>query len=197
MKKFMLYFVFVAFYSLVIFISCKKETIVVQQVNPCANINCLNGGTCANGTCNCPTGFTGSNCGTQATPSKMRITKIEVLKFSATDASGAGWDPLDGPDLLVKVVKGTNVVWESPLQIPNVKPNTTHVVTPDNPIDLTLPKDRYGLELWDWDIADPNDYMGGISFIPYFSETNKFPSTILLECSTCTVSFRLTVSYSF
>ena len=30
--------------------------------DPCANIKCLNGGTCVNGICQCPTGFTGDSC---------------------------------------------------------------------------------------------------------------------------------------
>lgn len=30
--------------------------------NPCKDINCENGGTCVEGTCNCPGGFSGTNC---------------------------------------------------------------------------------------------------------------------------------------
>ena len=41
--------------------SCKKEVIVVQQ-DPCLNIKCQNGGSCANGSCNCTTGWSGSDC---------------------------------------------------------------------------------------------------------------------------------------
>lgn len=38
------------------FESCTKD--------PCEAISCLNGGTCANGACNCPVGYSGSNCAT-------------------------------------------------------------------------------------------------------------------------------------
>jgi hypothetical protein len=30
--------------------------------DPCANINCLNGGACVDGTCSCPTGYSGPRC---------------------------------------------------------------------------------------------------------------------------------------
>lgn len=33
------------------------------STDPCANVICKNGGTCNGGVCNCPRGFTGSDCG--------------------------------------------------------------------------------------------------------------------------------------
>ena len=40
-----------------LFHSCKKD--------PCANTQCLNGGICTDGTCSCPTGYSGPNCATK------------------------------------------------------------------------------------------------------------------------------------
>jgi len=56
MKKFsfLLYFVFFAGICFLLN-SCEEE-------NPCAEINCLNGGTCVEGICNCPEGFSSINC---------------------------------------------------------------------------------------------------------------------------------------
>lgn len=43
------------------FLNCKKKDI-------CDGVTCLNGGTCVNGLCDCPTGFTGPNCATVVQP---------------------------------------------------------------------------------------------------------------------------------
>ena len=33
--------------------------------DPCKDVTCLNGGTCLEGTCECPTGYEGTDCGTE------------------------------------------------------------------------------------------------------------------------------------
>lgn len=48
----------------------KTQTVDLQQcteksvtfVDPCSSTNCLNGGTCYNGSCSCPPGYFGANC---------------------------------------------------------------------------------------------------------------------------------------
>ena len=174
--------------------SCTKEVIVQQD--PCANIKCLNGGTCANGLCNCPNGYSGSDCSKQVVPTKIRITKIDVLKFPATTPNGAGWDPLDAPDIFPTFLKGTTVLWDSPTYIANALQGTTYSFTPVTPIDITAPKDLYILKLYDYDTLPPNQDMGGIQFTPY-SDTNGFPATMTLECATCTTSFKIYLQYVF
>jgi len=42
------------------FTACKKEA-----ADPCDSVVCMNGGTCSEGTCNCLSGFSGANCGTE------------------------------------------------------------------------------------------------------------------------------------
>ncbi len=42
------------------FAACEDEE--TNQPDPCAAITCQNGGTCNNGTCACPSGFSGTNC---------------------------------------------------------------------------------------------------------------------------------------
>lgn len=51
-------FVAVTFYLTFALSSCKKEK------DPCENVQCLNGGTCNDGNCNCPAGYSGSRCET-------------------------------------------------------------------------------------------------------------------------------------
>ena len=50
-------------FSATIFSACTKT----NNADPCSSITCENGGTCANGVCTCPTGYTGTNCQTAAT----------------------------------------------------------------------------------------------------------------------------------
>jgi len=44
------------FFSVLLFQSCESE--------PCENVTCLNDGICLDGTCDCPTGYSDSECGT-------------------------------------------------------------------------------------------------------------------------------------
>ena len=44
-----------------VYTSCNKDR--------CSNVTCQNGGTCNNGSCTCPTGYTGANCQTTTTTS--------------------------------------------------------------------------------------------------------------------------------
>merc|ERR1712218_132848 len=46
---------------------CAK-TCYVAPVDPCANVNCLNGGVCNNGVCTCPAGCSGTFCESCAAP---------------------------------------------------------------------------------------------------------------------------------
>ena len=65
--------------SLIVFNGCDKDTSSPSQNNdPCESIVCYNGGYCVNGECLCPEGYTGPDCSQQVTPTKIRITKIEV-----------------------------------------------------------------------------------------------------------------------
>ncbi len=43
-------------FSAIMYTSCSKDA--------CKDVVCKNGGTCANGTCSCPTGYEGTNCET-------------------------------------------------------------------------------------------------------------------------------------
>ena len=82
--------------------------------DPCATVTCKNSGTCANGSCNCPEGWSGSDCGTQKTPSKIRVSKIEILEFPSTTSSGGGWDIGSGADLYPAILNSSQTVLWTP-----------------------------------------------------------------------------------
>jgi hypothetical protein len=56
---------FIAFTSIVLYSSCEKD--------PCTDITCKNGGSCANGVCKCPTGYEDPTC---STPSIARFVGV-------------------------------------------------------------------------------------------------------------------------
>lgn len=170
----------------IVFNSCKRD--------PCDKIICKNGGVCVNGSCSCPLGYMGSDCGTQRTPTSMTITDVFVENFPPTDA-GAGWDLTSGAELYVVVYKGTNVLFNSPSYYNNATNGTSYEFTPSSPINVLYPSDNYTIELWDYDTPDPDDFMGGITFTPYYSSTNGFPSQI--EYTAGQIKVKLSVTYTW
>ncbi len=161
--------------------------------DPCLNVTCLNGGYCSNGQCVCPQGYTGSNCSVQVTPTQMRITKIEVIRFPATNG-GAGWDLTSGPDIYPLINLNGTTIWDSPNYTENANPNSVYTFTP-NPAIAISPVNQYSIILYDYDDLDADDFMGGINFVPY-SSTGGFPTTRVVDAGG-SVAFRLTFSYSW
>jgi len=83
--------------------ACKKE-------DPCESKTCLNGGTCDSGDCNCSERWTGEDCGTQQTPTAIKLSKLELTKYPAKTTAGGNWGPSDGPDVYIKIYKGTTLI---------------------------------------------------------------------------------------
>ena len=168
------------------FTSCKKDK--------CDTSNCLNGGTCDDGRCDCPIGYTGSECEEQITPQSIQISTIEVLKFPPTD-NGGGWDISSGPEIYPEISKGTSLIWSSSNYYEDANPNINYEFDVTTSISLSEPKDEYTISLYDYDGTSSDDFMGGIRFTPY-SDSNKFPSTITLGQGQ-NVTFKIHLSYSF
>ena len=191
MKKLIFLLLTVCGLTFVLISSCKKET-----KDPCEGITCLNGGTCANGSCNCPQGYSGSNCSQQLTPTKVTITKVQVTRFPATDAGGAGWDPTSGPELYPKISLGSSTIYSSSTYYIDASTSLVpYDFTPSPYIELTSPTSQYTIEAYDYDTLDPDDWMGGIYFYPY-SSTGGFPSTIIIDGGG-SVAFKLYVTYTW
>ncbi len=171
----------------IIIYSCQKD-----DADPCAEIICLNGGTCANGQCNCPEGYTGSDCSQQVSPDKIRITRIEITRFPATD-NGAGWDLTSGPDIYPEIFKGSSSIYRSTIFYQNADPSNVYSFDLNPAVDLDEPRDQYIIRLYDYDDFDADDFMGGIIFTPY-SADNGFPTIIDLDAGEA-VAFRLHVNY--
>jgi len=179
----------------IMFSACKKKSTTTEPVDPCANTVCLNGGTCVDGSCSCPTGYSGADCGTQKTPTKITITGIKVTKFPALSGTST-WDPLinTNPDIFVKVTQGANVLITSST-ISNVT-TQVNVLPGINATDLTDITTQLNIELWDEDTppVDANDTMGNINFSIYNS-TNHFPATMIVDNGT--ITFEVSLQYTY
>jgi hypothetical protein len=175
-------------------LSCAKP-------DPCEEIVCQNGGTCVDGTCNCPEGFAGTLCETALLPKTVEVTAIKVIKVPATKADGTAWDTDGtGPDIapVLTTLKADNtadmILWSSDISKLNVSTSLQHE------FNLILPKltiniiDKpIALFLLDRD-ASTSENMGGLIFTLKDLIATK-PAKITLDCATCKLGFELTVSY--
>jgi hypothetical protein len=177
--------------------SCKKDEVEDPKkttpivVDPCANITCLNGGYCANGSCVCPEGYSGSNCSQQVTPSLIRINSIRVTGWNPTD-NGAGWDLTSGPDIYVLIRRSGTTVYTSATYT-----DASSQLNFNTNIEITGMSSTYDISIYDFDSLDSDDFMGGFTFVPYSSD-NGFPSIITIQNSSVNnLKFELFVSYSY
>lgn len=182
-----------------------------DSTTPCVPISCLNGGTstpdCG---CDCPQGYTGSDCSTQVTPTKIAITKIRVKYLPNTTTTGywdiIGLNPTNAsPDILVTMVNSSfTEIYRSTTYYKNVISDgvTYYDFVPSTPISITSVNSVFALNLWDYDGADSNindgidDNMGIVRHYVY-SSTGGFPSTVTVSDTTIPLSFELTLSYTW
>ncbi|MCB0704282.1 MAG: calcium-binding EGF-like domain-containing protein [Saprospiraceae bacterium] len=168
--------------------SCKKADI-------CESVSCLNGGSCVNGFCDCPTGYTGPDCSNYLTPSSIKVTNIKVTRFPATESNGAGWDLTSGPDILVTIHHDNNLVYEHSTFYQNADASLSYDFEPDVNFSFSNPTDKYTISVYDYDDFDLNDFMGGIEFSPYVPNT-AFSTKFNLDAGG-SVAFELLVEYFF
>ena len=173
---------------------CKKKTETPED--PCANTVCLNGGTCVDGSCSCPTGYSGADCGTERTPTKIAITGIKVTNFPGLDGTST-WDPITNtnPDLLVVVRQGLNTLITTG-SVNNISAGSVTIMPGVSPTDITDIVTQLNIELWDQDTppVDGNDTMGNIDFSIY-TNGQHFPTTLTVTGGSLT--FELTLSYTY
>lgn len=149
----------------------------------------------------CSTGYTGTDCTTQITPTRIIISKIRVKMFPNTN-SGSNWDVGSAPDIFVRLGRGdgsaSTVTLFTSDYISDALSDGTNFFdfTPSTPIELLFPTQQHALLLGDYDSSSANELMGGLVFNPY-SSTNGFPTTITLNNSSIPLRFELTVSYVF
>jgi hypothetical protein len=190
-----------------LFFNCSSDS-----TTPCIPIICKNGGAstpdCG---CNCPQGYTGSDCSTQITPTKITITKIRVKYFPNSTTTGNYWDVSLGtvvnanPDIYLTLQNSSlSEIYRSPTYYRNALSDgiTYFDFVPAIPISITSVSSAYILNLWDYDSADSNindfvdDDMGFVAFKLY-NTTGGFPSTITVLDSSKSLGFELSITYTW
>jgi hypothetical protein len=187
-----------------LFFNCSSDSGDTQ----CVPITCLNGGSSTTECgCNCPQGYTGSDCSTQITPTKITITKIRVKYFPNTDA-GSSWDfsntTVAYPDIFLTLKNSSlTEIYRSPTYYKNVLSDGTayYDFVPATSISITSVNSVFVLNLWDYDGADSNisssdDDMGFIVFNIYNS-VGGFPSTISVLDTSKSLGFELSLTYTY
>ena len=178
----------------------------------CTPIPCLNGGTSnANCGCDCPQGYSGTNCSTQMLPTTIKITKIKVKYFPNTD-NGNFWDisfPTAvnaSPDIYVTLQNSNNVeLFNSPTYFENVISNGTNTwdFTPSTPISIPfIYFNSLKIRLYDYDgaVSNVNDGVDDLmtsSIFNIYSSTGGFPTTLNLLDSTTPIGYELTLQYTW
>lgn len=190
MKKSIVFLVILTFGML----SCAKP-------DPCEEFVCQNGGTCVDGTCNCPEGFAGTMCETALLPKAVNVSSIKVLKIPATKPDGKTWDEDgSGGDIFpaLATLKADNTadkyIWLSDFRktnAPTDQPYTFNTIFPE--LSMTIFNEKIAFFLIDKDDTT-TETMGGIFFTLKDLIKDK-PSKIILDCAACKVAFELTVSY--
>ncbi len=192
MKKFL----FISAFAFSIFIlgSCKKKT------DACENTTCYNGGVCNDGKCSCPTGYSGADCGTQISPTKITVSAIKLNKYPSQNGS-SDWDVLAfgnsvRPDIYAEVKAfGSNNPIITTTQVANAAPQSYNLPF-SVPIDFSNITQQYTIDLLDDDNPSSATKMGSVDFYLYNS-TNKFPSKLVVADTSGTLEFELSLSYSF
>lgn len=73
----------ITIFSLMTYTACKKDS--------CADVTCQHGGTCKDGNCSCPTGYSGSHCETH-TCAVNGTAQVQFSNRSANSTYSIVWD---------------------------------------------------------------------------------------------------------
>lgn len=194
MKKFLLKTALVTMMFLT-FSGCSSDS-----DSSCTPIPCLNGGVSNSDCgCDCPQGYTGDNCSLEITPTKIKINKIRIKKF--TDS---GWDTFNGPDIYIKLYKSNILIFTSSTYAPNaVGDGSLYYDEVFNPtFESNSTSIIFKMELLDYDgndtPANTDDLMTTLYFSPFVgTEGLGFPSSFNIQDSSGQYRAEVFVTYEW
>ena len=199
--------IFFGILTLSLLFSCSSDS---ETETRCTPIACLNNGVSnSNCGCDCPQGFTGSNCSIQSTPTIIKITKIKVKYFPNTD-NGSNWDvsfPTANnawPDIYVTLENSNSVeLFNAPNYFPNVTSNGSNTwdFIPSTPISISfIYFNSLKLKLYDYDGADSNvndnlDDLMATTIFNIYNANGGFPSIITVGNTSTPIVYELSLQY--
>lgn len=184
------------------FLGCSSDS----SESPCIPISCLNNGVSNSDCgCDCPQGYTGNNCGTQITPTQIRITQIRVKKFPSATPNGNWWDILPNSDADIYVtIENSNlsVIYNHPTYFPNAEiiGSNYYDFIPSTPIIITNVNGQFIVNLYDYDgstIDDDNDFIGFAGLTPYSLSQSGFPTTKIITGLNGALEFEMYFTYQW
>ena len=186
----------VLFVVVMLFVSCSSDS----GDTPCVPISCLNGGTStADCGCDCPEGYSGTNCSTVVQPSKVIITKVIVKSFPNTNSNGFLWDVTNGADIYIKIKSGATVIYDHPSVFSNSLggSNLNYQFSLNPNLQITNVNSPHIVSLWDYDLGDnpsnPDANMASAAFFPF--NGTSFPSVVTVTDPTSPTTFDIYLSY--
>lgn len=169
--------------------------------DPCDNQNCLNGGVCISGQCECPSGFSGLNCeinqcagiacyngGVCVNGQCDCAPGFSGVNCQNQTAGGGGnkyiksvkiytipasdWDSFSAPDIVVRLARTTSSVWEYSSAVFYDQTATPFTITFSSPILVT--NENWDIAVYDEDSPDDDDIIYGIKTFNPYSYTSGF-----------------------
>ena len=183
---------------MLISVSCSSDD---SSIDECTPIACLNGGTetvdCG---CDCPEGFSGTDCSAKLTPNSVTITKVVIKKFPDTD-NGNWWDTFptnSDADIYFTIENSSDeTIYSEPNYYEDTSGlNVDYPFTLDSPLSISNVTGVYYLNLFDFD-TNTDDFITLLAFLPYDEDRDGFPNTFTVTNSTDTFECEMTVEYTW
>lgn len=114
-----------------------------------------------------------------AAPTQVRITKLTLVSMPFLDNNGAGWDPLDGPDVFFNILNqgGSVLLSGEGGQVNNLLQSQLPIQwTFNTPYVVSNLSDPRYFQFYDFDTADPNDPINYVGI--KFSDWVTYPTTL-------------------
>lgn len=181
-------------YVLIFFliVSCNQKD--DRGIEKCGKIACLNGATCVDDTCLCPTGFSGLACETLETPISIVVRTVILTNFPEKDSNNESWDTNGLPDIFFQIYKELDAVpiYTEVKTHENAVHTENYSFTP-NQLTITEVNTPHRILLLDFDFSK-HDILGELTFTPF--DGKSLPKEIILGAEE-EVTLRLMVDYNF
>lgn len=148
----------------------------------------------------CPQGYTGTNCLTEITPSKITITKIRIKQFPN---NGGGTDDLGtNPDIFISLDKSSTNVFVAGSYFNNADGSgaTNYDFPMLSSVNSASISTIFKLDFWDYDSppTNSNDLMSTIYFSPYVNTQGLgFPASFNIQDSSGVYKAEVFVTYEW